>query len=550
MINTILLTVILSLSLFFTGSVQMKEKADIIVRNCTIYTVDASNRTAECMAIRDGRIRDVGSEETVMAAYEAGRIIDLDGNYVFPGMIDAHCHFLGYALSLQYIDLTGCRSFDEVLGRLGKSGENLGKGRWIVGRGWDQNLWPDKGFPDNTSMNRQFPGLPVVLIRVDGHVVLANDEAMRRAGISMATHGGNSQAVVKNGKLTGILSETLADLMREAIPVPSGEELTGLLRQAEKDCFGAGLTVVSDAGLDHGQVRLIDSLQQSGILKMQVYGMLTPNRKNLEEIVSRGKYLTDRLFVRTIKIYADGSLGSRTALLKKSYADAPGVAGISVTGPDSIRELCRIALENDYQVNTHCIGDSANNTLLQIYGSFLKGKNDLRWRIEHAQVVDPADIHFFGDFSIVPSVQATHATSDMRWAETRLGPGRMEGAYAYRRLLQENGWIANGTDFPIEGISPVMTFYAAVSRQDITGYPAGGFMPWNALSREDALRSITIWAAKADFLEQRKGSLEVGKDADFVVLDQDIMNIPVEKIPATHILNTFLMGEEVFDGKP
>lgn len=524
----------------------MKEKADLIVRNCTIYTVDPENRTAQCMVIRDGKIRDIGTAEAMMARYDAGRTLDLRGKFVYPGMIDAHCHFFGYALSLQYFDLNGCRSFNEVLGRLPKSGEPSVKGRWIVGRGWDQNLWPEKAFPDNELLNKLYPGIPVVLIRVDGHVVLANDEAMRRAGITMASHGGSPQAEARNGRLTGILSETLADRMRESIPEPAGNELNDLLKRAEKDCFRAGLTLVSDAGLEYSQVRLIDSLQKGCILKMQVYAMLSPERKNLEEFISKGVYITDRLSVRSVKLYADGSLGSRTALLKKPYSDMPGTAGIAVTSSDSLGKVCRIAFEHGYQVNTHCIGDSANGSVLKIYGSFLKGKNDLRWRIEHAQVVDPADMHYFGDYNVVPSVQATHATSDMRWAEARIGPERMQGAYAYRRLMQENGWIPNGTDFPIEGISPLMTFYAAVSRQDKNGYPRDGFMPENALSREEALRSVTLWAAKADFLEQRKGSLETGKDADFIVLDRDMMKIPVHEVPDAIVTGTFIGGEEVF----
>jgi hypothetical protein len=522
----------------------MKDKIDLIVTNGVIYTVDDGNPRVEAMAVHHGKIIAVGSRKSISDQYDATRVLDLNGKFMYPGFIDAHCHFVGYALGLQYADLTGCGSFEQVLGRLKKSGAK-GSDKWLVGRGWDQNLWADRTFPDNSRLNELFPDIPVVLIRVDGHVVLANQAALKEAKITSPRQFGEGQVEVKNGRLTGILSETAADRMREAVPAPKGAGLVNLLNRAEQQCFAVGLTTVSDAGLDYDQVLTVDSLQKGGKLKMQVYAMLTPNERNLNELVSKGPYKTDRLVIRSIKIYADGSLGSRTARLKKPYTDAPTISGMIVTPPDSIRRLCKMALEHGYQVNTHCIGDSANALLLKIYGEFLKGKNDLRWRIEHAQVVDKKDVHFFGDYSVVPSVQATHATSDMNWAELRLGPARIGGAYAYKTLMKQNGWIANGTDFPIENISPLFTFFAAVARRDLNGLPETGYRMENALSREEALRSITIWAAKADFWEQSKGSLSVGKDADFVVLDQDIMQIPTRNVLTTKVLQTFIMGEEV-----
>jgi predicted amidohydrolase YtcJ len=303
---------------------------------------------------------------------------------------------------------------------------------------------------------------------------------------------------------------------------------------------------VSDAGLEYEQIRALDSLQKQGKIKMHVYVMLSPSDKNIKGFVKHGPYQTDKMDIRSIKIYADGSLGSRTAKLKKPYSDEKTTTGIIVTSPDSMKALCRLAIENGYQVNAHCIGDSANNLILNLFGGFLQGKNDLRWRIEHAQVVDPNDIRLFGEYSIIPSIQATHATSDMYWAEKRLGPERMKGAYAYKDLMNQNGWIANGTDFPIEGISPLGTFYASIARKDLKGFPEGGFQIENALNRDEALRSITLWAARADFMEDRKGSLEPGKDADFVILDRDIMKVPVSKIPSVKVEKTFIRGERVF----
>jgi predicted amidohydrolase YtcJ len=529
----------------FNGNMQKKDKVDLIVTNGNIYTVDSSNTRVQAMAIHQGKIQAVGTNSFILESYEGSGVLDLKGKYIYPGFIDAHCHFYGYALGLQYFDLFGCRSFDEVLTRI-KSAENQGSGKWIVGRGWDQNLWPGKSFPDNSRLNSLYPDIPVMLIRVDGHVVLANEAALLRAGIGQSNKFSDGQVEIKNGRLTGILSETAADLMRETVPEPKGKELLDLLKKAEQQCFAVGLTTVSDAGLDYRQVMLIDSLQKSGQMEMQVYAMLTPNEKNISELVVKGPYITDRLVVRSIKIYADGSLGSRTAKLKRPYADATSATGIIVTSPDTISKLCQIAYKYGFQVNTHCIGDSANHLVLKQYAEVLKGRNDLRWRIEHAQVVDPDDLHLFGAYSVIPSVQATHATSDMKWAEERLGPVRIRGAYAYESLMQQNGWIANGTDFPIENISPILTFYAAVARKDQDGFPKGGYMMDNALTRGEALRSITIWAAKADFLEQTKGSLEVGKDADFIVLDQDLMDMNELQIPKTRVMNTFIRGKQVF----
>ncbi len=530
---------------FLNSCGQMKKKVDLIVTNGVIYTVDSVNTRVEAMAISNGKIMALGSNQNIAAGYQADETLDLKGKAVFPGFIDAHCHFIGYALGLQYVDLAGLGSFDEVLLRL-KDADKPGKGKWLVGRGWDQNLWIGKIFPDNRKLNELFPDIPVMLIRIDGHVVLANQEALKRAGINENNRFRDGQVEMKNGQLTGILSENAADLIRGIVPQPQGEDLATLIKRAEQQCFSVGLTVVSDAGLEYPQIIILDSLQKSGRIKMHVYAMLTPTEENINEFVKHGPYKTDKLLIRSIKIYADGSLGSRTARLKQPYSDARATSGISVTLPDSIKFLCSLALENGYQVNSHCIGDSANRLILDIYRSFLKEKNDLRWRIEHAQVVDQNDFHLFGDYSIIPSIQATHATSDMRWAEERVGPLRIQGAYAYKELMNQNGWIANGTDFPIENISPLLTFYASVARKDMTGFPEGGFQMKNALTREEALHSITIWAARADFLEGEKGSLEVGKDADFVILNQDIMGIPEQEISKTRVLNTFIRGMSVF----
>ena len=542
----------LSIPFFFLiNSCSMnKTKADFILLNARIHTVDSVLSVAGAMAVSSGKVIATGSQKDIMEHFIAGKIIDAGQKPVYPGFIDAHCHFYGYALNLRYVMLNGCSSFDEVLLRIKESGKYK-PGDWIVGRGWDQNLWTVKIFPNSCKLDVLYPENPVVLTRVDGHVVLANKSALKKAGIEPVNSFNPGEVDVKNGRLTGILSERAADHMRSTIPKPEMDEQLSLLERARESCFAVGLTMVSDAGLDNETVNLLDELgsgpDSAGMIR--VYAMLDPSIQNIDKFVKNGPYKTERLHVSSVKLYADGSLGSRTALLKQPYADFPCQYGIQVITADSLRKICKICLEYGYQVNTHAIGDSANKLVLDIYGEYLKEPNDLRWRIEHCQVVDPSDLHKFRDFSIIPSVQATHATSDMAWAPDRLGQERTTWAYAYKDLLSQNGWLANGTDFPIENISPLLTFYAAVTRKNIQGKPENGFLMKNALSREEALRSITIWAAMADFWDTETGSLEPGKQADFVILDQDIMDVSLEKIPQTKVLSTWISGKEVYPKK-
>jgi len=525
-------------------SCNRKQAADTLLFGGKIYTLSDSMPVADAIVIKTGKILAIGSKDELLARFKPVHIEDLENGYIYPGFIDAHCHFYGFARGLQWIDLVGCTSFEEVLLRISEA--NSKDTEWITGRGWDQNLWEDKKFPTKEKLDLLFPDRPVVLVRIDGHVVLANQVALDRAGIDEKHRFSRGEVETENGKLTGILSENASDFMRSQIPKPEKEILVKLLRQAQHRCFEVGLTGVSDAGLEFDILRLLDSIQQHGELKIHVYAMIDPTPENIKSYLHKGPYRTDLLTIRSVKLYADGSLGSHTALLKQPYTDNPLHAGIQVTSSDSIRKICRLAFEHGYQVNTHCIGDSANALVLRIYGEFLQKKNDRRWRIEHAQVVDPADIHLFSDYSVIPSIQATHATSDMYWAGDRLGSARIKWAYAYKDLLNQNGWLANGTDFPIERINPLLTFYAAVTRQDLTGTPRGGFQPENALLREEALKSITLWVARANFEEDLSGSLEPGKWADLVILDRDILKIPSSEIPSVKVLKTYSHGVMVF----
>lgn len=528
-----------------TGCAQ-QEKADLIIFNAKVYTVNDDFDVEESMAVRNGKVLEVGSSERILNKYTALDKIDLDGNYVYPGFYDAHCHFYGYGrMKVSQADLTGTTSFDEVLTILIKHAKEY-PAEWIRGRGWDQNDWEDTHFPDKKKLDELFPQTPVYLTRIDGHAALCNSKALKMAGISTETKVNGGEIIMKDGEPSGILIDNAMDLVYAVIPVPGDDEIIRSLKKAEEDCFSYGLTSVADAGLSYEVVQLIDGLHQSGDLKMRIYAMLSPEEKNFSEYVAKGPYLTNYLTIRSIKLYADGALGSRGAKLIEPYHDRPETNGLLLQDPKYFKDVCMLAKQHGYQVNTHAIGDSANRMLLHIYGEFLGEKNDLRWRIEHAQVVDPEDFELFGRYNIVPSVQPTHATSDMYWADERLGPERIKNAYAYHQLLNENGWIPLGTDFPVEQVNPFLTFYAAIARKDISGYPENGFQIENALSREDALRGMTIWAAKASFEEDIKGSLEPGKFADFIVLKEDLMIIDPENIPSMEVQNTYLNGEAVF----
>jgi predicted amidohydrolase YtcJ len=535
--------------LILVSGCHMKKKADLILVNGLVYTVDSTFSTKQAFAVENGVYIATGSTEEIMGSFESGLIIDAGGKPVLPGLIDGHCHFYGYAIGQhKSISLKGTHSFGEVLQLLGKYHETHPNG-WILGRGWDQNDWEVKEFPDKSMLDRLFPDQPVILTRVDGHAVLANSEALRLAGITAQTKVDGGEVVVKGGKTTGILLDNAADLVKAAVPDNDRQQNESAVLEAQHDCFRVGLTSLVDAGLEYGTVMMIDSLQQSGKLKMRINAMLSPGHQNIREFVEKGPFQKERLTVNSIKIYADGALGSRGALLLEPYSDDPGNYGIRMATPDSLYLFLVKAYDRNFQVNTHCIGDSANRMMLRLYGEVLKGPNDRRWRIEHAQVVDPGDLQLFAKYNIIPSVQSTHCTSDMSWAGSRLGPVRVKNAYAYKKLLEQNGWLVNGTDFPVEDINPLLTFYAAVARKSPDGYPEGGFQMENALNREEALRSMTIWAARGSFEEDIKGSIEPGKLADFIILEKDVMTVNMAEIPGIKVLKTYIDGEMVFEAK-
>ncbi len=529
------------------SSCTQKTKVDLLVYNATIYTVDSTFSIAEAMAVNEGKIVETGRTSDLQSKYDAKEVVDAQGKFIYPGFIDAHAHFVGYGQSLFTVDLFDSKNMKEVVQRVKDFDSAHPNEPWILGRGWDQNKFPDKTFPTNEELNRSFPNKPVLLERVDGHASIANDRALELAGIKAGDKIPGGEIETKHGKLTGILIDNAVDLVSAKIPSQTPAKMRAALMEAQKNCFAVGLTTIDDCGLSHIAVSFIDSLQGTGDLKMRIYAMLSDAKANYDFAFQKGKIKTDRLHVCGFKVYADGALGSRGACLLQPYADKPGWSGFLLSSQQHFDSVAKIIFDHGWQMCTHAIGDSGNRTMLTVYGKYLKGKNDLRWRIEHSQVINENDFKLFGQYSIVPSVQPTHATSDMYWAGDRLGPDRVKGAYAFKQLLDENGWIPLGTDFPVEDISPLKTFYAAVVRKDAKGWPANGFQMENALTREEALRGMTIWAAKANFEENEKGSLEKGKFADFLILDNDLLKEVPEKLLEVKVLKTFVNGEQVYE---
>jgi len=543
--KSILYTLFLALLL---TSCSKKEAVDVIVYNAKVYTVNSKFDTVEAFAVKNGKILALGKSDEIKGKYNSKEEINAEGKAVYPGFIDAHAHFYGYGQSLQTADLRETKSWDEVLARLTAFAKTHPDG-WLIGNGWDQNDWADKAFPTNEKLTALFPNRPVFLNRIDGHAAIANQKALDDAGIKGEQKLVGGDMLSQNGKLTGVLIDNAVALVERKIPSPDAKLAEKIFTDAQKNCFAAGLTTIDDCGLSYLAVDFIEKLQKEKKLKMRLYVMLSDEPDNYKYLFSRGPIKTDRLNVRAFKVYADGALGSRGACLIHPYSDMPNKTGFLLSDQKHFEAVAKKIAANHFQMCTHAIGDSANRVILNIYNKILKGKNDQRWRIEHAQVVNAKDFDLFGKASIIPSVQPTHATSDMYWAGQRLGAETLKSAYAYKQLLKQNGWIPLGTDFPVENINPLLTFYAATVREDAKGFPKGGFQMENALTPEEALRGMTIWAAKANFEEEEKGSLEKGKLADFVILDHDILKSTPQNILKTKVLKTYLNGEKVYEAK-
>ena len=535
------ITKVLLLLLIIASCASDKIEVDTIITNGTVYTVDADFNTTEAFAIKDGKFVDVGTTTDITKKYKAINTIDANGQTVLPGFIDAHCHFYGLGLNQLQVNLRDTKSFDDVMKRVIDFHNNR-PSKFIIGRGWDQNDWDDKTYPNKALLDKLYPDTPVALTRIDGHAMLCNQAALDLAKIDVNTTIEGGEILKQDGKLTGVLIDNPMELVEAIFPEPTKQQQIDALLEAHKICTDLGLTTVSDAGLDKQVIQLIDSLQQAGTLDMRMYAMISNKKENLEYYLPKGKIKTDRLNVQSVKVYADGALGSRGAALKQEYSDQHDHFGALVIGTEAFINLADQIAKAGYQMNTHAIGDSANRFVLQTYQKTLKDLTNRRWRVEHAQIITDNDFDYFKNENIIPSIQPTHATSDMYWAEDRLGKDRIKGAYAYKTLLEKSGRLALGTDFPVEQVSPLLTFYAAVSRQDLNQYPAGGFNKDNGLTREETLKGMTIWAAYANFEEKEKGSIEAGKFADFIILDKNIMTIEEKEIPNIKVNQTYING--------
>ncbi len=527
------------------SSCQSRLKVNLIIHHAKIYTVDSAFSIAQAMAIRDGKIVATGTNDEILKKYEAGETVDASGKTIFPGFIDAHCHFTGFATDMWKCDLTGTTSFEEIINKIeaySKKTPTL----WIYGRGWDQNDWQIKKFPNKKILDSLFPDRPVFLKRIDGHAALVNQKALDIAGINANTIVKGGSIELEKGRPTGILIDNAMDVAELKIPLLSDTFAKKYFTDAQQLCFAVGLTGVHDCGISEHTVEMVDAEQKAGRVKMKIFALLSDSSHYYDKWIAKGPYITERLHVGGFKLYADGALGSRGACLLQDYSDKKGWKGFLLSDTGYFMDVANKLTNSPFQLCTHAIGDSGNRTILKIYANALKGKNDRRWRIEHAQVVDVNDLHFFSDYNIIPSVQPTHATSDMYWAETRVGPQRIKNAYAYKQLLETNNWMPLGTDFPVEDISPFKTFYAAIVRKDSKGFPPKGFQTENAITREQAIRGMTIWAAKSAFEEKTQGSLEIGKSADFILLDQDLMTINADEVLKTTVKATYINGEKVF----
>lgn len=527
------------------GMITAQKKADLIITNAKIYTVNQNFDTADAMAVSNGEIVAVGKSADILKNYKATNVQNLQGKSVFPGLIDAHCHFTGFATDKWKCELWGTKSWEEIVARISEYAKTAPK-EWLYGRSWDQNDWAVKEFPNKEKLDALFPNRPVYLKRIDGHAAVANQKALDIAGITKDIKILGGEIEVKDGKLTGILVDNAMTLVEKHIPEIDDAMTINYFADLQKECFSYGLTSLHDCGITERTLELLEKAQAQNVLKMKMFVLMEDNPAYYDRFIKKGRYTDQNITVGGFKVYSDGALGSRGACLLHDYSDKKDWKGFLLSDRKHFENLAKRLKNSNLQMATHAIGDSANRTILQIYGEVLGAKNDRRWRIEHAQILHKKDFDLFGKYSVIPSVQPTHATSDMYWAEDRLGKERLKYSYAYEDLLKQNGWLPLGTDFPVEEINPVKTFFAAVARKDAKNFPTNGFQKENALTREQAMRGMTIWAAKAAFQENEIGSLETGKSADFIIVNQDLMTVPEDQILETKVLETYSNGKKVF----
>ena len=532
---------------------QAPPPADLLVVNARVYTVDEARPEAQAIAIRGDRLVVVGSDSEALALRgPATQVIDAGGRAVVPGLHDAHGHVLGLGESLQQIDLRGTTSAQAVIEKVRERAATLPKGRWILGRGWDQNDWPDTSWPSAALLDAAAPDHPVYLSRVDGHAAWVNSAAMRTASLTSVVADPDGGRILRDaqGTPTGVLVDTAMGLVSRHVPPPDRAARRDRLRLADDLAARLGLTMVHDAGVAPADATMYREVAEAGELKTRLYVMLRPPSAGEvlpPPLVGHAGHL---LTVRAVKLVADGALGSRGAALHEPYSDEPGTRGLLVTSPAQLHAQARATVEAGYQPCVHAIGDRANTAVLDLFEQLQRevpGSRALRMRIEHAQILRASDIARFAGLDVIASVQATHATSDMPWVAQRIGDARArEGAYVWQALRRAGARLANGSDFPVEEPNPMLGFYAAVTRQDREGRPPGGWMPDQRLTRAEALHSFTAGAAYAAHLEKDLGTLRAGALADLLVLSDDIMQVPAMRILAARPLVTIRGGRITF----
>ena len=542
---------------------RAKEPADLVLRGARVATVDAEFSFREAVAVRDDVVVYAGDRGGLAPFIgPQTRVIDLRGGLVLPGLVDAHAHMSSYGLELAHLDITGTRSFGEIIGRVAERVRAAKPGEWITGGRWDQNDWADTAFPVHDALSAVSPRNPVYLKRVDGNAAVANAAALRTAGITRASPDPAGGVIRRkaNGEPTGVLINRAMDIVEAVMPKDDPEAYEKKLLAAIDRAASFGLTGWHEAGVTPSEIAIYKSLLARGALKLRCYAMLGDER-NPEfsgDLAAwfRANRLEDdprhMLAVRCVKLFFDGALGSRGAAFYEPYADDPGNRGLLRVSPEYIEKAARAALQTDMQVATHCIGIRGNRLALEAYERALRDNpgRDHRFRIEHAQFVEQRDVAKFAELGVLPSMQPTHATSDMRFVETRLGPGRARGGYAWRDFRKAGLSIPCGSDFPVESPNPLLGIYAAVTRMDLDGRPEGGWHPEQKLTIQEAVRGFTIWAAEASFREGVLGSVEVGKLADFTVLDKDIIALPTRDIPAARVLYTIVGGRIIYERGP
>ena len=548
---------VLPLVLPLLSAAAQMTPADLIVTNARIYTVDDARPFAEAMAIRGGRVQFVGSERGAQALRgPQTRTLDAAGATIIPGIADAHVHLLGLGMALRTVNLVGAKSYEEVIERIAARARELPAGTWITGRGWDQNDWPDTRLPHHDALSRAVPNHPVAVVRVDGHASLVNAAAMRAANLTAANTDPDGGKIERgaNNEPTGVLIDRAMGIVSSRIPPATRDQVRDATLAAIRETHKYGLTSVHDAGVDAAVIDVYEDIAKAGQYTLRNYVMIRPDDSTLARYFRRGPQsaLYDgKLWIRSIKISADGALGSRGAALLDPYSDEPTRTGLVLTPGTRVKEVGVRALRSGFQLNVHAIGDRGNRIVLDAFEAAFKEvpTADHRFRVEHAQILHHDDIPRFAELDVIPSMQSTHQTSDMYWAPNRLGYSRSLGGYAWRSLLNTGVIIPNGTDFPVEDVDPLKTFHSAVTRQDANNWPTGGWFPDQRMTREEALKSMTIWPAHAAFQEKELGTLTPGKYADFVILDRDIMRVAPESILGTRVVATYVAGRPVYERK-